>query len=75
MTRDTVQMRVGHTPLNQKIDRFFAERGMGVNPYSLRRQRLKDIILLEALSDSELASRGLDRDDILPHVFRDILVI
>ncbi len=73
MPRDNVQMAMSKVSLGLKIDNFFAERGFGINPAGLRRARLKQIIQLEAQSDNDLARLGLKRDDILPHVFRDIL--
>ncbi|KUF12210.1 hypothetical protein [Pseudoponticoccus marisrubri] len=73
MPRDNVQIGVGHTPLGQKIDWYFAERGLGFNANGLRRARLREIIVLESRSDAELARMGLTRDQILPHVFRDLL--
>ncbi|AUC54825.1 MAG: hypothetical protein ACU0CC_12440 [Sagittula sp.] len=72
MTRDNVQVRIGHVSLYSKIDWFLAERGLGFNPGTLRRARLREIIQLETLSDSDLERIGLTRDDILPHVFRDL---
>ena len=36
-----------------------------------KRSRADQIDRLEALSDAELAKRGLTRDQIIPHVFRD----
>ena len=71
--RDNVQLSMGHTSLNAKIDYFFASRGLGFNPGSLKRARLRQIILLEAASDDDLAEIGLRREDILPHVFKDLL--
>ena len=38
-----------------------------------RRARLDQIARLDALSDAELAERGLTRDQIVTHVFRDRL--
>lgn len=73
MPRDNVQIAMGQTSLAHKIDRFFVDLGLGVNPAGLRRARLKQIIQLEAQSDQDLERIGLKRDDILPHVFRDIL--
>lgn len=73
MTRDNVQLRLGHAALSSRIDRFLIERGLGFNPYALRRARLRDIIELEVQSDGELAAIGLTREQILPYVFRDIL--
>ena len=49
--------------------------GLGVNPYGLQRARMQQIISLEMKSDDQLARMGLTRDDILPHVFRDILAV
>ncbi|CUH76241.1 hypothetical protein [Tropicibacter naphthalenivorans] len=71
--RDNVQLRVGHTRLNTKIDRYFASIGLGFNPSALRRARLREIIVLEAQTDEDLAQMGLTRDQILPHVFRDLI--
>ena len=70
---DTITMGLGHTSLNRKIDLFFASRGMGVNGYGLKRARLRQILALECASDADLALIGLTRDDILPHVFADLL--
>ncbi|WP_121631588.1 hypothetical protein [Tropicibacter alexandrii] len=72
--RDNVQLSMGHTSLNAKIDHFFTSRGFGYNPGRLRRARLREIIALEAASDADLAAMGLRRDDILPYVFRDLFV-
>lgn len=36
-----------------------------------KRSRIDQIERLEALSDAELAERGLTRDQIIAHVFRD----
>ena len=73
MTRDNVQVRMGHVSLNHKIDRFLAGVGLGFNPASLRRAKLHEIIVLEGQSDDDLAAMGLTREEILPHVFRDLL--
>ena len=73
MTRDNVQIGMGHRSLNTRIDVFFTELGFGVNPGRLRRARLSQIIALECASDAELARLGIDRDKILPFVFRDLL--
>ncbi|PYG27745.1 hypothetical protein [Pelagimonas varians] len=73
MPSNNVQLAMGHVSLGLKIDSFFAAQGMGMNPYGLRRARLRQIIQLESQSDGDLARLGLTRDGILPHVFRDIL--
>ena len=73
MTTPNVQIALGQTPLGAKLDLFFASMGQGLNPDRLRRARLHEIIVLEAMSDADLAAIGLHRDEILPHVFGDLL--
>ncbi|MDJ0821295.1 MAG: hypothetical protein QNJ09_05705 [Paracoccaceae bacterium] len=73
MPYDNVQIAMSQSSLRGKIDQYFANVGLGVNPAGLRRARLHEIVVLEALSDAELARMGLSRDDILPFVFRDLL--
>ncbi|WP_425098612.1 hypothetical protein [Tropicibacter sp. S64] len=73
MPRHNVQIAMGHGSLATKIDRYFSTIGFGFNPGQLRRARLREIIALEAATDAQLEAMGLDRDDILPHVFRDLL--
>ena len=57
--------------LRARIDAFFAGLGQGVNCYLERHARLDEIRRLSALSDAELAARGIERDRIVHHVFRD----
>ncbi|MFW2542023.1 hypothetical protein ACN2XU_05230 [Primorskyibacter sp. 2E107] len=64
---------MGHASLARKIDCYFSSIGFGFNPGQMRRARLREIIALESASDQQLADMGLDRSDILPHVFRDLL--
>lgn len=71
--RDNVTIGMGHTALHSRMDWFFASRGMGVNSWMLRRARLNEVIALEMASDAELAEMGLGRDDILQHVFGDLM--
>ena len=71
--RDNVRIGMGHTSLHLKIDMFLSGIGFGFNPARLRRARLGQIIALEQASDADLDRMGLDRDGILPHVFRDLL--
>ena len=75
MPRDNIQIGMGHTSLGAKIDQYFAAIGLGFNPARMRRARLRQIIALEASSDAQLAAMGLKRDEILPHVFRDLLTV
>lgn len=59
--------------LNARIDAYFAALGQGVNAHSLARARLGRIIALDRMPDRDLRRLGLKREDILAHVFRDIL--
>lgn len=71
MTYQTPQIEFMSPGLRSRIDLFFAEQGQGFNAASLMRQRLSSILMMDALSDSELAAMGLTRNDILPFVFED----
>ncbi|MCA0962096.1 hypothetical protein [Salipiger bermudensis] len=73
MHADTVQLAIGRGSLKHKIDLYFANLGLGLNPYGLRKARMREIVHLEMKSDDQLARMGLRRDEILPHVFRDLL--
>ncbi len=57
--------------IRDQADRFFARMGQGFNAYLELRSRRDQIERLNALSDAELASRGIQRDGIVMHVFRD----
>lgn len=59
--------------LNAALDRFFLELGQGFNAYLATRQKLPELERLYALGDDELAAKGIARDDIPRHVFRDVL--
>ena len=71
MTYQTPQIEFTSPGLQSRIDLFFVEQGQGFNAASLVRQRLCSILMMDALSDSELAALDLTRDDILPFVFED----
>ena len=57
--------------LRARIDLYFVEKGQGFNPAPYIRQRLASILMMEAMSDAELAALDLTRDDILDFVFED----
>lgn len=61
--------------LRAMLDTFFAGLGQGFNAYLHSRSRMDQIERLNALSDQELAERGLAREDIPRHVFRDIFYL
>lgn len=58
-------------PVRARLDAFFASLGQGFNAYLEIRSRRAQIEALEALTDEQLAARGLSRDRIPHHVFRD----
>ncbi|MFN3954865.1 MAG: hypothetical protein ACK4LQ_10455 [Pararhodobacter sp.] len=59
--------------LRLQADHLFARIGQGFNAYLERRARTDQIARLEALGDAELARRGIKREIIVYHVFRDKL--
>ncbi len=59
-------------PLEQRLDLYFLSMGMGINAYSLKRDRRDILLWLNAKSDAELAMMGLARRDIPAFVFRDL---
>lgn len=61
------------TDLRAQIDRVFASIGQGFNAYLEARSRTVEIEFYNALSDAELEERGITRDRIVHHVFRDRL--
>ena len=58
--------------MSERLDLFFAGLGLGVNAYTLRRSRMREIQALNACSDAQLARMGLTRDGIPGYVFRDL---
>jgi len=61
--------------LRAQADRLFARIGQGFNAYLELRSRSAEIQYLTGLSDGELAARGITRDGIVQHVFRDRLAV
>ncbi|SEM96062.1 hypothetical protein SAMN04488003_10733 [Loktanella fryxellensis] len=61
--------------IRAQIDAFFATIGQGFNAYMVRASRVDRIKALEALSDAELAHKGIARDRIVHHVFRDLMAV
>lgn len=57
--------------LRARIDLYFVEKGQGFNPTSFVQQRLASILMMEAMTDAELAALDLTRDEILDFVFED----
>ena len=69
---ENVMIGMGRGSLRARIDSYFTQLGLGVNAAGLARARLREIIVLESQSDDRLAELGLTREQILPHVFRDL---
>ncbi|WP_126975966.1 DUF1127 domain-containing protein [Frigidibacter oleivorans] len=61
--------------LGARLSALGAAIGAGFVRYAEYRSRSAEIRALEALSDEELAARGLTRDRIVHHVFRDAFFI
>lgn len=54
------------------LERFTAWLSGAAARYGERHPRMIEVRRLQALSDNELAARGLTRGQIVAHVFRDI---
>lgn len=52
---------------------FFASLGRALTAASEGQARLDEAARLQAKSDAQLAELGIKRDDIVRHVFRDML--
>jgi len=61
-----------HTPWSA-ITRILAKIGHALVAMGETSSRLNHVNALEALSDEELAERGIKRANIVQHVYRDIL--
>lgn len=59
--------------LKAALDTFFLELGQGFNAYLATRPKILEAERLYALSDEELAEKGMTRDDIPRYVFSDLL--
>ncbi|MEL6684146.1 MAG: DUF1127 domain-containing protein [Pseudomonadota bacterium] len=68
---DTIESRT-HTPIRTvilgAISQFFTRLTAAQN-------RSTDVQRMQSLSDAELAKMGLNRDDIVRHVYRDIYYV
>ncbi|MCC5999297.1 MAG: hypothetical protein JJU19_00330 [Pararhodobacter sp.] len=58
----------------QITDTMLSRLGHGLEVYADRRARRAQVEFYESLNDAELAARGISRDDIVRHVFRDKLL-
>ena len=59
----------------QSLDNLMIGIAQGYNAYVDRQSRLDQINALHALSDDQLAAKGLRRDEIARYVFRDLYYI
>ncbi len=73
MCRDDPELHFSSSQMLRRMDLFLASQGMGFNAGTERRRRLHDAYALDALSDCQLASLGLTRDQIPAYVFADLL--
>lgn len=72
MAQSTDDQQMQEDRIRDRLDTYFSAVGMGFNAYLERRQRMQQMRDLDALSDAELAARGLTRGGIAAHVFRDL---
>jgi hypothetical protein len=71
--REQPQIDVAFSPgIEDRLDAYFLDLGLGLNTHLLRRERREILLWLNARSDAELALMGLARRDIPAFVFRDL---
>jgi hypothetical protein len=58
-------------PASAELDAYFADLGLGVNPWLERYARRRALSRLQACSDAELGAAGLACGDIPARVFAD----
>jgi hypothetical protein len=73
LARDNVQIAMGSRSVRARVDAMIVDRGLTGGPQALHRRCLMRVLALEAHSDVELARLGLSREDILFHVFREVM--
>ena len=64
-----------HVPTSNPIATFFNAIMDSLISISETSQRMREVERLQAMSDTELAKRGLRREDIARHVFRDLFYV
>ncbi|SMX37850.1 hypothetical protein [Maliponia aquimaris] len=57
------------------ITSFFQSVFNGLTSIAETNSRVKEVERLNALSDANLATKGLRREDIVRHVFRDVYYV
>lgn len=67
---DNSAATTGHG-FRDRVSGLLAGIKAGFEAYAERRGRFDEIARLQAMSDEELAARGIQRDMIVHHVFRD----
>jgi hypothetical protein len=64
-----------HIPAQNPVAALFTRVLEALVSISETNHRVAEVERLQALSDAELAKRGLRREDIARHVFRDLFYI
>ncbi|HBM60121.1 MAG TPA: DUF1127 domain-containing protein [Citreicella sp.] len=64
-----------HTTSGSAFGRFFSAIGNALVAIGEANPRLRRVEALQRLSDEQLAARGLKREDIVRHVFRDVFYL
>jgi uncharacterized protein YjiS (DUF1127 family) len=56
------------------VTAFFAALARAMAISAGAQGRYDEVLRLQSLSDAELAERGIEREDIVRHVFKDVFV-
>lgn len=75
MATQTTNIQTPAFSLFAPIRKFFALFGQAMITAAENSSRMRRIEALEAMTDEELAARGLKRENIVRHVFQDLMYV
>lgn len=75
MATQTTNIHAPAGSLRASFRAFFSAIGRAMIAASENSSRMKQVEALNALTDAELKERGLKREDIVPHVFQDLMYV
>ncbi|WP_133485897.1 DUF1127 domain-containing protein [Aliiroseovarius marinus] len=75
MATQTTNLHIPAFSLFAPVRAFFAAIGRGLVVAAENSSRMKRIEAFNAMTDEQLAERGLKRDEIVRHVFQDLMYV
>ncbi|SMR81529.1 protein of unknown function [Aliiroseovarius halocynthiae] len=75
MATQTTTIQAPAFSLGSALRTFFAAFGRAMIAAGENSSRMRQVDALRSMSDDELAKLGLKRDDIVRHVFKDLMYV